>query len=375
MSSADVAFFYVEDPTTPQHIGGLAVFEPPPEGFDYDRLVRLLEERISLVPRYRQKMREVPGRIANPIWVDDPNFDITYHVRRSALPRPGNDAQLLEFTARIQSRLLDRNRPLWEIYLVEGLGDDRVAIISKTHHSMVDGVGALDITHVILDQSPNPHRTVEPIWMPEPEPSSTALVVDAITGVVRRPTAAIDSVKLGVTEARTVFERVSGLAGRAMSATASAVRGSTPSPLAARLGEQRRLAIARTSLDDYRRVHRVHGSTVNDVALATVAGALRRWLLHRQHDVAPELSVRALVPVSVAGDGDTAGKVTPLLIDLPVGEPDPLVRLAKIGHAVAAHLQSTRSVAASALVALSGFAPPTLHALGARAANGITRRT
>ncbi|HLY33675.1 MAG TPA: wax ester/triacylglycerol synthase domain-containing protein, partial [Jatrophihabitantaceae bacterium] len=146
MSSADVAFFYVEDPTTPQHIGGLAVFEPPPEGFDYDRLVRLLEERISLVPRYRQKMREVPGRIANPIWVDDPNFDITYHVRRSALPRPGNDAQLLEFTARIQSRLLDRNRPLWEIYLVEGLGDDRVAIISKTHHSMVDGVGALDIT-------------------------------------------------------------------------------------------------------------------------------------------------------------------------------------------------------------------------------------
>jgi WS/DGAT/MGAT family acyltransferase len=177
-----------------------------------------------------------------------------------------------------------------------------------------------------------------------------------------------------VTEARTVFDRVGGLAGRAVSSTASAVRRRTPSPLAARLGEQRRVAIARTSLDDYRRVHRAHGSTVNDVVLATVSGALRRWLLYREQVVTPELTVRALVPVSVADPGDRE-RVTPLLVDLPVGEPDPLLRLAKIGEALAAHLQSTRSVAAGALVALSGFAPPTLHALGARAANGITRRT
>src|SRR5207302_7081321 len=136
-----------------------------------DRLVKLLEERISLVPRYRQKIRPVPGHLSYPLWVDDPNFDITYHVRRSALPRPGNEAQLLEFAARIQSRLLDRNRPLWEIYLVEGLSLDRIAIVTKTHEAMIDGETSVDLLQVILDASPEPRRSVEPIWMPSPEPS------------------------------------------------------------------------------------------------------------------------------------------------------------------------------------------------------------
>ena len=377
MSSADVAFFYLEGPTTPQHIGGLAVFAQPEGGFDYERLVRLLEERISLVPRYRQKIREIPGRIANPVWVDDPNFDITYHVRRSALPRPGTDAQLLEFAARIQSRLLDRNRPLWEMYLVEGLSENRVAILSKTHHSMVDGVGALDITQVILDESPDPERTVEALWMPEPEPSPASLVLDAVTGVVQRPTAVIDSVRLGVTEARTVAAKVSSVATRAASSAVATVKRSTPSPLLTTLGEQRRLAIARTRLDDYRQVSRAHGGTVNDVVLATITGALRRWLLMREQPLSPGVTVRALAPVSVADDeyGEATGEVTPLLVDLPVGEPDPAQRLAQIEYALAAHTRSTRAVAADALVAISGFAPPTLHALGARAASGITRRT
>ena len=138
MTSADVAFLHRETRTAPQHVGGLAVFAPRPGGFEYDRLVRLLEERISLAPRYRQKVRMVPGHLANPLWLDDPGFDITYHVRRSALPRPGTDAQLLEFCARIQSRLLDRSRPLWEMYLVEGLADGRVAVVTKTHEAMVD---------------------------------------------------------------------------------------------------------------------------------------------------------------------------------------------------------------------------------------------
>jgi WS/DGAT/MGAT family acyltransferase len=307
--------------------------------------------------------------------VDDPNFDITYHVRRSALPRPGSDAQLLEFAARIQSRLLDRDRPLWEMYLVEGLRDNRVAIISKTHHSMVDGVGAIDIAQVILDQSPEPMRTVEALWMPEPEPTSTSLVLDAVTGVVQRPVAVLDSVRLGVTEARTVAAKVSGVAARAAASAIATVKRSTPSPLLATLGEQRRLAIARTRLDDYRRVSRVHGGTVNDVVLATVTGALRRWLEHREFPIEPGTTVRALVPVSVTDDDVATGAVSPLLVELPVGEPDPVRRLGQIEHALAAHTHSTRAVAADALVAISGFAPPTLHALGARAASGITRRT
>src|SRR5437762_108854 len=193
MTSADVAFLHRETGNAPQHVGGLAIFAPRPGGFEYDRLVRLLEERISLAPRYRQKVRMVPAHLANPLWVDDPAFDITYHVRRSALPRPGTDAQLLEFCARIQSRLLDRSRPLWEMYLVEGLSDGRVAVVTKTHEAMVDERLGVDLMHVILDAAPEPRRTVEAIWMPGPEPSSMDLVRDAMLDVARRPTVLADT--------------------------------------------------------------------------------------------------------------------------------------------------------------------------------------
>jgi diacylglycerol O-acyltransferase len=373
LSSADVSFFYLEGRTSPQHVGGIAVFTPPADGFDYERLVRLLEERISLVPRYRQTMRAVPAHLANPVWVDDPNFDITYHVRRSALPRPGTQAQLLEFCARIQSRLLDRTRPLWEMYLVEGLADGRIAIVTKTHHAMVDGVGAVDIGQVILDSSPEPLRTVEALWMPEPQPSAAGLLFDALVGFARRPAAVVDAVRLGIKDVRASTNHLTTVAGTALSTVLALVRRAPSSPLAVKLGQQRRIAVARTRLDDYRRVRQVHGATVNEVALATVAGALRGWLQQRGEVVPPALVVRALVPVSVSDD-DGADRVTPLLVDLPVGEPSPLRRLALIGAGMAEHQRSGRSVSADALVALSGFAPPTLHGLGARAAKGLTRR-
>ena len=373
LSSADVSFFYLEGRTNPQHVGGIAVFTPPADGFDYERLVRLLEERISLVPRYRQKMRTVPAHLANPVWVDDPNFDITYHVRRSALPRPGTQAQLLEFCARIQSRLLDRTRPLWEMYLVEGLADGRIAIVTKTHHAMVDGASAIDIGQVILDSSPEPLRTVEPLWMPEPEPSAAGLLFDALAGFAHRPAAAVDAVRLGAKDVRASTHHVTRVAGTAVSTALALVRRAPSSPLAVKLGQQRRIAVARTRLDDYRRVRQVHGATVNEVALATVAGALRGWLQQRGEAVPPGLVVRALVPVIVSAD-DGADRVAPLLVDLPVGEPSPLGRLALIREGMAEHHRSGRSVSADALVALSGFAPPTLHGLGARAAKGLTRR-
>src|SRR5919198_5467522 len=202
LTSADVAFLHRETANAPQHLGGLAVFGARPGGFEYDRLVRLLEERISLAPRYRQRVRNVPGRLANPVWLDDPNFDITYHVRRSALPRPGTDEQLLEFCARIQSRLLDRSRPLWEMYLVEGLSDGRVAVVTKTHEAMVDERSGIDLVHVILDAAPEPRRTVEAIWMPEPEPSSLELLQDAVAGLMRRPTGLVDTLREGIRDVR-----------------------------------------------------------------------------------------------------------------------------------------------------------------------------
>ncbi|MDQ1625054.1 MAG: diacylglycerol O-acyltransferase / wax synthase, partial [Actinomycetota bacterium] len=159
LSPLDVSFLYFEEATTPMHVGGVAVFQAPADGFDYERLVHLIKERIAFVPRYRQRIRWVPGRLANPVWVDDEHFDIAYHVRRAALPKPGNDDQLHEFVARVQSRQLDRDRPHWEMYLVEGLSKKRFAVITKTHHAMVDGLGAVDIAQVILDTSRDPVST------------------------------------------------------------------------------------------------------------------------------------------------------------------------------------------------------------------------
>ena len=168
LSALDVSFLYMEEPTTPMHVGGLLVFQPPAEGFDYDRLVELIEDRIGLVPRYRQKIRWVPGHLANPVWVDDERLRRHLPRRRSALPRPGSDAQLRELVGRLMSRRLDRNRPLWEMYLVEGLEGGRIAVISKTHHAMVDGVSAVDIGQVILDVTPTPREVPEDLWMPAP---------------------------------------------------------------------------------------------------------------------------------------------------------------------------------------------------------------
>src|SRR3954469_13336141 len=161
LSALDASFLYLEDATTPMHVGGVAVFRRPRAGFDYDRLVELIEQRLPLVPRYRQKVVHVPGRLARPVWVDDPDFDVTYHVRRSALPKPGTDAQLHDLVARLMSRPLDHTRPLWETYLVEGLKGNQIAVITKPHQAVVDGVGAIEIGQVMLDVSPTPRRPLE----------------------------------------------------------------------------------------------------------------------------------------------------------------------------------------------------------------------
>jgi diacylglycerol O-acyltransferase len=377
LSALDVSFLYLEEPTTPMHVGGVAVFQPPDDGFDYDVLVALIEQRINLVPRYRQKVKWVPGHLASPVWVDDADFDVTFHVRRSALPRPGSDAQLRELVGRLMSRRLDRSRPLWEMYLVEGLAGGRIAVITKTHHAMVDGVSAVDIGQVILDVTPTPREVPAELWMPQPAPGAVGLLVDAVADVVRRPTAAIDSVRLGLLDARATAGKLVGALGGLAAAARVAARPAPDSPLNVPIGEQRRFGVARTELDDYKRVRKAHGGTVNDVVLATVAGALRNWLLSRGESVTGRTTIRAMVPVSVRTEhesGALGNRVSSYLVDLPVGEPDPVVRLSQVSFAMRAHKESGQSVGADAIVALSGFAPPTLHALGARVANGISRR-
>ncbi|MBA3252280.1 MAG: wax ester/triacylglycerol synthase family O-acyltransferase [Geodermatophilaceae bacterium] len=377
LSALDVSFLYLEEPTTPMHVGGLVVLQPPESGFDYDALVALIEARIGLVPRYRQKIKNIPGRLANPVWVDDGDFDVTYHVRRSALPRPGSDVQLRELTARLMSRRLDRNRPLWEIYLVEGLAEGKIALITKTHHAMVDGRSAVDLGQVLLDLTPVPRDTGEDLWMPAPEPNVVDLVLGAVGEYVRRPSAVVDTVRSGVADVRATTERVVGALGGLASAARLATRPAPYSPLNARIGEQRRFGVARTVLDDYKRVRKAHGGTVNDVVLATVSLALRNWLLSRGEPVTAKTTVRAMVPMSVRADaeqGALGNRVSSYLVDLPVGEANPKIVLSQVSYSMKAHKESGQSVGADALIALGGFAPPTLHSMGARVASGFSRR-
>ncbi|MGH8868890.1 MAG: WS/DGAT/MGAT family O-acyltransferase [Actinomycetes bacterium] len=380
LSPLDVSFLYFEDATTPMHVGSVAVFRPPDEGFDHDALVDLVRARIAYVPRYRQKVRWVPGHVANPVWVDDPEFDVSYHVRRSALPRPGTEEQLRELVARLMSRRLDRSRPLWEMYLVEGLADGCFALIGKTHHAMVDGVGAVDIGTVILDATPTPQAQPVHTWQASPEPSWAELLTGAVSDAVRRPSAVLDTLRTGVTDLRTSAGKLAGAAGGILDAVRTAAAPAPDTPLNARVSEQRRYATLRTDLDDYKRVRKTHGGTVNDVLLAVVAGALRAWFLTRGEAVTTKTAVRAMVPVSVRDDEDGEGggalgnRVSSYLVRLPVGEPNPVVRLHQASYAMRAHKETGQAVGADALVSLSGFAPPTLHGLGARVGSTLSRR-
>jgi WS/DGAT/MGAT family acyltransferase len=374
LSPMDVSFLYFEDRDTPMHVGSVAVFQAPSDGFDYDRLVSLIRDRIAFVPRYRQRVRPVPGRLANPVWVDDEEFDLGYHVRRSALPRPGTDQQLRELVARVMSRPLDRARPLWEMYLVEGMSDHRFAVLSKTHHAVVDGASAVDIGQLILDETPQPRDPPADSWLPAPEPGWIELVAGALAETARRPRSIVDTFRAGIADVEhTAAHALGGVA----AAVRTAFRPAPSLPLNGPIGAQRRFATADTALDDYRRIRAAHGGTVNDVVLATVAGGLRTWLLTRGEPVRAATTVRALVPVSVRRDeerGALGNRISSYLVDLPVGEPDPVVRLQRVSYAMQAHKDSGQAVAAQTLVGLAGFAPPTLHALGARVASELSRR-
>lgn len=380
LSTLDVTFLYLEERTTPMHVGSVALLKPP-KSFDYERLVSLVEQRIALVPRYRQKVRHVPGHLAKPVWVDDEDFDIGYHVRRSALPKPGSDEQLRELVARLMSRRLDRARPLWEMYFVEGLASGRLAVITKTHQSLVDGISAVDIGQVILDSARTPRQVPEDQWTPRPEPSAVELVADAVGELVRRPTAVADTVRLGMLDARATARSVVGTAAGLFAAARTAARPAPESPLNVEISEQRRFSTVVTSLASYKKIRHAHGGTINDVVLATIAGALRSWLLTRGEPVSPASMIRAMVPVSVRDSSDEdensgalGNKVSTYLVDLPVGEPSPVLRLHQVSFAMQAHEEAGQSVGADALIRISGFAPPTLHAMGTKTANGLSRR-
>jgi len=377
LSSLDVSFLYMEEANTPMHVGGVAIFQAPESGFDFEAMVDLIQARIGLVPRYHQRVKGVPAHLAAPVWVDDENFDITYHVRRSALPRPGRDEQLFELAARVGSRPLDIERPLWELYVVEGLSGGRFAVISKTHHAMVDGIAAVDIGQVLLETTPEPQVPEVVEWHPRREPSSVALLVDAVGELALRPGALVDAVRGGLSDVRQTVGRLGGAAGGVLAMARTVARTAPTSPLNSGVGSARRFGTARADLDDLKRIRKAHGGTVNDVVLAVVSGALRSWLMTRGEAVTGRTNVRALVPVSVRPDDDhdlPGNYVSAYLVDLPVGEPSPVMRLHQVSYGMKAVKDTGQAVGADALLGIAGFAPPTLHALGARAASGWSRR-
>ena len=339
LSALDVSFFYTEDEITPMHVGELLVFQAPEHGFDYDRLVTLIRRRIAFVPRYRQRVRWVPGKLANPVWVDDQDFDVAFHVRRSALPTPGSEAQLRELVARIMSRPLDRTRPLWEVYLVEGLAGGRFAILTKTHHAMVDGTAAVDIGQVILDTSPDPRATPELHWNPSKEPSGAELVAGAVVDTIRSPAVVVDAARKSVSNVQQTATAMAKQAGGLVTALWSAARPPAESPLNVEIGSQRPFGTATLDLEDFKRIRRAHGGSINDVVLAVVTGALRSWLMTRQETVGVRHTIRAMVPVSVreATDRTPSNRVAAYVVDLPTGEPDPIMRLNRNRFEMAPH--------------------------------------
>jgi len=386
LSATDAAFLYAEDSLTPMHVGGVAILQPESGSFDYQHIVDLIASRLSLVPRYRQKVRFVPGRLARPVWVDDDDFDLTYHVRRSSLPKPGTMAELDELVGRLISRPLDRTRPLWEMYIVEGLVGGRVAIVNKTHHAMVDRIGAVDVAAAILDISRRPRILPNVPWIPVPPPSDLDLVMAAVSDITSRPSDLLDLVRLAAVDVRSTVRSIGQLGVEVADVLQRSINPAPRSVLNVANSGQRRFATFRGELADIKKIHRAHGAAVNDVILAVIASALRTWLLARGEAVTPTTTLKALVPMSVrglaavgedsppGGDGVIPSPVVSYVIDLPVAEPNPVMRMHQVSFAMRAHLDSGRQVGADSLVHLGRFAPPTLHALGARVAGELSSR-
>jgi WS/DGAT/MGAT family acyltransferase len=378
LSPQDASFLHLEDDVSHMHIASVAIFEGPPPPFT--DIVAMVDAKLALVPRYRQVVRRVPFDLGRPVWVDDPHFNIAYHLRHTALPAPGSEEQLRNLVGRVMSQQLDRSKSLWEIWVVEGLEDGRWAILSKVHHAMVDGVAGSDLLAVIMDASPDAERPPTTPWEARPSPEGTRLAADALVELVRNPYEQVRAVRASTRmvrqAARYTQEVVGGLV-----ALAGLVRPTPVSSLNGPLGPHRRYAWASTSVDEIKTVRKGLGGTFNDVVLASITAGFRELLLARDESV--DRVVRTLVPVSVrprdasgkaVGDGSFENKVSAMFAELPVHIEDPVERL----HAITAQMdglkESKQAVAGEALTSLSGFAPPMLLAAGMRVATRAAQR-
>jgi WS/DGAT/MGAT family acyltransferase len=351
------------------HIGAVLIFEGPPPPFE--DFLDHVRGRLHLVPRYRQKLAHPPLESGRPLWVDDPSFNMEYHVRNTALPAPGTEEQLWRLAARIASQQLDKDKPLWEMWLVEGLRDGHFALISKTHHSLVDGVSGVDLATVLFDLEPSPPAQksddLTP-WQPSREPSAAELVVAGVRGAAGVAAEMAARAVSAATRPAAALTRVKDAAEGVGEIVWAGLNPAPETPLNVEIGPHRRYAVVRQQLSDYKRVKDAMGGTVNDVVLTVVSGALARWLRHRGLRT-EGLEMRALVPVSVRTKedrGTLGNRLAVMRGPLPVYISDPVARLRYVKRAMDGLKESKQAVGAATLAAVNDLAPPTILAQASR---------
>jgi diacylglycerol O-acyltransferase len=367
LSGLDSSFLHLERDGTHMHVASTTLFEGPAP--PYVEFRDHISSRLHLVPRFRQKLRFVPFGQGRPVWVDDPHLNLAYHVRHTSLPEPGSEQQLRVLAARIFSQQLDRSKPLWELWLVEGLKGGRFAIVGKTHHCMVDGVSGVDITTVLFDVEKEPIDQPRPLerWVPEPEPSRAQLLSEALLQRAIDPREVARGVRRVMRGPRRALRRATGAVVAAGTFAWTGI-AAPRSPFNFDVGPHRRFAWVRASLADMKHVKNELGGTVNDVILAAVAGALGRYMRARGHATVG-LELRAMVPVSVRTSeqhGKLGNRVTAMMASLPVWCEDPVRRLQLVRESMGDLKQSKQAMGASLLTQLADFAPPTVAGQAAR---------
>ena len=373
LSPLDAAFLHIERDEQQMHIGSIAVFEGPVP--TRAEMTRLLESKLHLVPRYRQRIATVPLQLGRPVWVDDPYFRLDYHLRMSALAPPGGEDELRHLVGRVMGQRLDRARPLWEMWVVAGLEDGAWALISKTHHCMVDGISGTDLLTQVLDDAPDAELPEPRPWQAEPTPSGVELMTDATLRRLVSPYEQVRSARALVRRPREVARQVNETVRGALQ-MAGAVRPVEDSPLTGSIGPHRRWGFARATLADVKTVRTGLGGSVNDVILAAVTRGFRD-LLASTGSQPQDGVLRSLVPVSVRSPlerGTYNNRVSAMFAELPVGTEDPVERLRSVHEQMQRLKQSGEAVAGDTLIGLSGFAPSLLLALGSRVAARVPQR-
>ena len=367
LTGLDASFLALEDGGgSHMHVGSVLLFDGQAPA--YEELLAHVERRLALVPRYRQKLAFPPLVQSRPVWVDDPHFNAGYHVRHTALPEPAGEHELRRLAGRLFAQRLDRSKPLWELWLVDRVGDDRFALISKTHHCLVDGISGVDIATVLFDLDADPPEQPEPEpWVPRPEPTSATLLADALTERAATPFGLARTAAGAVTHPQSALAAGAAALGGLASLTQAGIGGAPRSPLNVKIGPHRRFAWVDGDLATFKAIKDALGGTVNDVVLTVVTGALRSHFLAHGYDTDVEL--KAMVPVSVRADserGALGNRVAAMYAPLPIGLADPIARFRAVHEAMRGLKESGQAVGAETLTSLADFAPPTILSQAAR---------